>query len=392
MDSDELDKRARAVTALSQGAAELSGALEAGDFYQRVAALAKGAADGAARALGDMGTTRVPLDLRPVGEVYGSSWLAELPPTRQCVLTRDGKPFLVQGKVGLLLAPGGTGKTYALAQLAVAVATGGKWLGTYEATKGRVLLALGEEDAEELRRRIYYTAKGLGLSDHERAEIGRNMTVLGLSGRSLAMLGRTDKGEPEASAWFQEWRASLAAAGPWRCILLDPWSRWGGHDVETDNNAATRGVELLEELTQLDGSPTVLVAHHTRKKGKEEKTSGADADAARGASALVDGARWACNLVRLGYLDMAEERPILALRVTKTNYTGPAPELLLTRDETASGVLRPLTPAELAAVKEERRTRKEVADEKREKKEADAAEKKAKKGQGNGAGDVSRFK
>ena len=284
---------------------------------------------------------RVPLDLRPVGEVYGSSWLAEPPPTRQSLLTCDGKPFLVQGKVGLLLAPGGTGKTYALAQLAVAVATGGKWLGTYPATKGRVLFALGEEDAEELHRRIYYTAKDLGLDEYERAELERNLTVLGLSGRSLAMLGRSATGEPEPSAWFREWRDSLAAAGPWRCLLLDPWSRWGGHDVEKDNSAATRGVELLEELTQLEGSPTVLVAHHTRKPTLGEK--GGNADSSRGASALVDGARWACNLIRDN--DDNDDGPDrLRLRVTKTNYTGPSPELHLTRDK--SGVMRPLTPAE----------------------------------------------
>ena len=319
------------------------GALEAGDFYQRATALAKGVVDGAARALGDMGATRKPLDLRPVGEVYGAGWLTTTPPTRQSLLTLGGKPWLVQGKVGLLLAPGGTGKTYALAQLAVAVATGGKWLGTYQAEKGRVLFALGEEDAEELHRRIHYTAKGLGLDEYAQAELERNLTVLGLSGRSLAMLGRSDKGEPEASAWFHEWRASLAAAGPWRCLLLDPWSRWGGHDVETDNHAATRGVELLEELTQLEGSPTVLVAHHTRKPKLEEK--GGNADSSRGASALVDGARWACNLIRDND-DMDEGPARLRLRVSKTNYTGPSPELHLTRDK--AGVLRPLTPTELA--------------------------------------------
>ena len=295
--------------------------------------------------MGDTGTTRVPLDLRPVGEVYGSSWLDNPPPTRQSLLTLGGKPWLVQGKVGLLLAPGGTGKTYALAQLAVAVATGTKWLGTYQAEKGRVLFALGEEDAEELHRRIHYTAKDLGLDEYERAELARNLTVLGLSGRSLAMLGRNANGEPEPSKWFHEWRTSLAAAGPWRCLLLDPWSRWGGHDVETDNSAATRGVELLEELTQLEGSPTVLVAHHTRKPKEGEK--GGNADSSRGASALVDGARWACNLVRDN--DMDEEVAFLRLRVTKTNYTAPSNELHLRRDK-SSGVMRPLTPAEQAAL------------------------------------------
>ena len=45
MDADERDKRARVVTALSQGADELMGALEAGDFYQRAHALGRGVVD-----------------------------------------------------------------------------------------------------------------------------------------------------------------------------------------------------------------------------------------------------------------------------------------------------------------------------------------------------------
>lgn len=283
-----------------------------------------------------------PLDVRPLAEV-GPDWLAEKLPPRAALLRRDGKAFLVQGKVGLLLAPGGTGKTWALMQLAVAVATGGRWFGTFDATKGKVFLALGEEDAEEVRRRLYDVAKALNLGEYERAEVARNLTALGLSGKSVALLGKSDRGEPVPSAWFDKLKAALEAGGPWRCILLDPWSRWGGPDVELDNHTATRGVELLEELTQLEGSPTVLVAHHTRKGSKEDATSGADADSSRGASALTDGVRWVANLVR--HKGDGGKLP-LTLNVSKHNHTAPSEPLELVRDE--DGPLRPMTPAELA--------------------------------------------
>ena len=293
-----------------------------------------------------------PLDLRPLADV-GPDWLADKLPPRAALLRRDGKAFLVQGKVGLLLAPGGTGKTWALMQLAVAVATGGRWFGTFDATKGKVFLALGEEDAEEVRRRLYDVAKALGLGEYERAEVARNLTALGLSGKSVALLGKSDRGEPVPSAWFDDLKAALEAGGPWRCILLDPWSRWGGPDVELDNHTATRGVELLEELAALPGSPTVLVAHHTRKGSKEDATSGADADSSRGASALTDGVRWVANLVR--HKGDGGKLP-LTLNVSKHNHTAPSEPLDLVRDE--DGPLRAMTPAELAAVKEEKREKK----------------------------------
>lgn len=346
MDADELDRRARVATALIRGGEELVGALEVGDFYQRAAELGKGVLEGAQRALAERGGAEPALDVRPIGEV-GPDWLTVRLPPRPALLTRAGKPWLVQGKVGLLLAPGGTGKTWALAQLAVAVATGGKWFDTYEATKGRVLLALGEEDAEEIRRRLFDVCKALGLSEYERAEVGRNLTAWGLAGKSVALLGKNAAGEPVPSEWFGRLKAALEAGGPWRAVLLDPWSRWGGPDVELDNHCATRGVELLEELTAAAGGATVLVAHHTRKGGKDEATSGADADASRGASALVDGARWVANLVRPKGDD--GKRP-LVLRVSKHNHTAPSEPLELVRGE--DGALRPLTPAERAELAE----------------------------------------
>lgn len=348
MDADERDKRGRLLTRWWDVGDMLTGALEAGDFYERVAHEAQVAADIARATKGERGGAKEPLDLRPVGEVYEPNYLTHPLPPRAALLKHGGKPFLVQGKVGLLLAPGGSGKTWAFTQLAVAVATGGKWFGTYEATKGRVLLALGEEDAEEVQRRLYDVATGLGLSEYERAEVGRNVTALGLSGKSVAFIEKSAVGALKPSPWFAELRTALEAGGPWRCILLDPWSRWGGPDVEKDNHAATRGVELLEELSKLPGSPTVLVAHHTRKSAKEDATSGADADASRGASALVDGARWVVNLVRTK--SQTGDKRVLRFDVTKRNHTAASEPLELVHGE--GGALRPLTPTEKATKSE----------------------------------------
>jgi hypothetical protein len=117
-------------------------------------------------------------------------------------------------------------------------------------------------------------------------------------------------------------RTLAEQAGPgFALVILDPLSRFGGLEAEVDNGLATRTVGALERLTRLPGEPAVLVAHHERKGG------GKGTDAVRGASALVDGARWVARLqpVELGgrrWRSKAGHRAVW-LRLVKTNYTPP---------------------------------------------------------------------
>jgi hypothetical protein len=84
-----------------------------------------------------------------------------------------------RGKTGLLTATGGVGKTYAIVQLAVAVASGGFWLESFRAVNaGHVLIALGEEDADEARRRIWRALNATELSMEERRAVASRMHLL----------------------------------------------------------------------------------------------------------------------------------------------------------------------------------------------------------------------
>lgn len=264
--------------------------------------------------------------------------LAKPPPAAPVLLTYDrGASFMRSGIVASLVAPGGTGKTFALVQLAVALASGTRWLDRYHPTrKGPVFLGLAEEDDDEVQRRLCDATRGL--DPYTRAEVERNLAAHGFTGHDVAFLRRAPDKSIGASEWFETLKAELAARGPWRAIILDPWSRWGGVDAETDAHAATSGVRLLEALTRLEGSPAVIVAHHTRKVAKGS-TGPTDASDARGSSAFVDGGRFTMNLSR-GNADL------LSLRVTKTNGTIPGPELFLARG--VGGILRPATEDEIA--------------------------------------------
>lgn len=296
---------------------------------------------------------RAALQIQSLEQIGGADWLDTPPPKADALLTwGDGmrQPLLMAaGRVSLLAAAGGVGKTYALIQLAVAIATGTPWLARYQvSTKGRVLLALAEEDLDEVRRRLYMGAQVLGRAgdddaDYLRAEARRNLYPLALMGRDVAFVA-VDR---TATRWHSELVETLAKEGPWRALILDPLSRWGGPEIETDAHAATRVVQLLEQLTRLPGTPACIVAHHTNKGALRDDPAQRNQSIVRGHSALVDGARWVGYLERL----TGRERSRSRLSVVKSNYGPVPPALELTRD--GSGALRPMEPQELEAEREE---------------------------------------
>ena len=290
-------------------------------------------------------------------------WMAQRPPPRRWLLERDARSHpedapdivgvLPLGKVGMLAAGGGVGKTMALVQLALAVATGRRWLDTFSTPNpGRVLLALAEEDAEEVQRRVYNAAGVMALTDAQRRMAVAHIVVLPLAGCSVALVAG-EGGHVEETDTLRALRARLAKdvdgqPAEWRLIILDPLSRWAGADTEKDNAAATRFVEAVETLAlQSPGNPTVLLAHHTAKATRGNEAN--DAGAARGASALTDGVRWVANLDNDGG-DAAQ----LTIP-TKSNYSrADGYRVALVRDRDHGGALRPMTPAERATRDAER--------------------------------------
>lgn len=297
----------------------------------------------------------------------GRHWLAEdrapLPP--RYLLTRwreahDGKPgawvgAVPLGRVGMLAAGGGQGKSWALCQLALCVAAGVDWLGTFKVVKeGRVLLALAEEEEEELQRRLYYGARALGLGTQQRDTAADRIVALPMAGRAVALTYSPAElqaqghvpglGQLPETEFAQAIRAKLATADDWRLIVLDPISRFAGPDVEVDNAAATRFVQTLESLTRAPGNPTLMVAHHTAKATRGEGSAGSEAGAARGASGLTDAVRWQANLV-----PVTGEADYLELVPSKSNYAKVGARVLLKRAE--HGELKPVDPLDPVAVR-----------------------------------------
>ncbi len=278
------------------------------------------------------------------------------PPRREYLLrTAGGAGVFPRGRVGLLAARGGSGKTIVLMQAALAVATGSALFGSggWRATEGRVLLLLGEEDPAEVQRRLHFAAKAARLdSDESLAAIADRVTALALAGVGVALAGALDRDTgdlpetPRANEIREILRAAVVEGKPYVLIVCDPLARFSATDTEKDNGLATRLVQIFETFTGPDcGAPSVIVAHHHRKAAKGDDIE--SADPIRGASALVDGARWAATLTATKRLEGAPD--LVSLRVVKTNYA-PAPDpLLLCRAPEDHGCLRVATPGERAA-------------------------------------------
>jgi hypothetical protein len=304
---------------------------------------------------------------QPQPTAMGATWrslelrmLAEHPPLRSWLLrrpTRDGKPaqpgsgdgLLPLGKVGLLVSDGGVGKTMALVALAISVITGRSWLEHYyvpmDARDGKVVLILGEEDADEVHRRLYAVTQAYELSEAERERVVQQLVVLPLSGHQVALV----TADGVASRELVELRRRLQdEAGPngWSLIVLDPFSRFAGPEAEVDNAAATQTIQLMESLVNAPGSPTVLIAHHA----PQVSISGGGTVRARGVTGIRDAVRWEATL-------RADGRDVF-FRQSKSNYSVPMhEELRLVRGP--GGLLRVATEAEEEARDERRKGAKE---------------------------------
>lgn len=292
--------------------------------------------------------------------------LEDAPETPRLINYMDGncpKPFIRKGIVGMLVGAGGVGKTHALVQLALSIATGTHWLGKFPIEKpGYVFMSLGENAEEDIHRLLRKIVIGLSKKDQEYTffeqdpflEASKRLAIMSVTGSDATFI---HQGCP--TAFFEALLSELKAKEPdegWSCVILDPISRFLGADAETDNAAATRFISLLERITmELRGNPTVLFGHHMNKSGVGGKNT--DQAAARGSSAITDGVRWQANLERVknegndNDNNSIDQNQII-LRTVKSNFTAILPEQKLQKD--ATGCLRALDAPKDILIKEQK--------------------------------------
>ena len=198
-------------------------------------------------------------------------------------------PGLPVGKVAILSAPGGTGKSYFLLELGMAVAAGEPLIhGLVPNGSGPVRYISFEEDGIDLHNRLtalFRTFSGLKPPVEK-------FFPSALEGGSLPLLVGRDVGRGvtvnrDAAAWLERQCTGM------RMVILDPLSRL--HEADENNNGEMKALIKVLIAVAKKTECAILIAHHT---GKAAVLNGlADTQGShRGASCIVDDPRLAMTL------------------------------------------------------------------------------------------------
>ena len=181
--------------------------------------------------------------------------------TELCATYKELKPVVVAGvcrqtEVVNLVSVSKVGKTYLALGLALSVATGRPWLGTFDVDPGPVLYVDCELHRETLAKRVATVAAAMGiLSD----EFAGKFDLLPLRGRLRNLY--------ELGPFF-----TSLGHGRYRVIVLDALYRLTpeGHD-ENSNADVTKLYNQLDRYAEATGAVFVVV-HHASKGHQSNKS------------------------------------------------------------------------------------------------------------------------
>lgn len=265
-----------------------------------------------------------------------SQLLRTSPPAPDHVL-----PGLPVGTLGLLVAPGGTGKTMLLVQTAVALAVGKPFLNgamgkTSSSDPARVVLFAAEETVDELHRRLHQVVRHLmdahpELNDSSQQSstlelLDNNLHIYPMAGAARLRLDGTEGSEHEL-AFLRE-----AAKGA-RLVILDPLRQFHSGD-ENDSWVMTNLVHQCLAIATQERCAFIL-SHHTNKQATVSGY-GDKAAASRGSAALTDAARWQLNMSELDSslarewgISQADVWRCVRVDLAKHNYLSGQPPVVL---------------------------------------------------------------
>lgn len=271
-------------------------------------------------------------------------------------------PGLLAGTMGVLVSPGGAGKSMLALGMAISIATGDDpWQLLGEQPKqGTVLFVSAEDPAVILARRLHALRDSEPLAFNE--DMLSRLKIKAVHGKNWS-LGTWDGSTFLGSAELSTLGREIAELRP-RLIVFDTLNRVLAGISENDNAAMGRVLSEIEQLIAPTGT-AALVLHHTSKATALQGQGGAQ-QAARGASAITDNARFQMNLVTMEPKE-AESRGIAEDRrqwvqcsVPKVNYAAAPPDRWLRRGP--GGVLAVSTPPTATEIKKPRRTTTEGDD------------------------------
>jgi RecA-family ATPase len=240
------------------------------------------------------------------------------------------------GTVTLLSGDGGTGKSLLALQLAVATASGGRWLGQDVAGGGALYLS-AEDDRDELHRRLgdICVSAGARLADLDR------LTLCPLAGED-ALLAAQDRatGALRPTALFRDLDARLASERPALAVLDTLADMFPGN--ENDRTQARQFVGMLRGLAIRHECALLLLAHPSLSG----LNTGSGTSGSTGWNNSVRSRIYLSRIVQDGYEADPDAR---VLRTLKSNYGPIGGEISLRWQNGVFGAQEPATELDRVA-------------------------------------------
>lgn len=244
-------------------------------------------------------------------------------------------PGLLSGTVGMIVAPGASGKSFWLLQAALSVSSGENVAGFQIDKSGEVLYLNAEDPTEIVQNRLISMGALLHKSAREQAVL--NTSIIDVRGEMMNILN--DK----------HLDSIIKMSYGTRLIIIDTLSRI--HTADENKNGEMAGVvSRLEKIAKETGA-AILIAHHTNKMSQVDDFKENQA-ASRGASALVDNARFVCYINKMSekncgdytdgfgnYIKKEDAFQYVKYGISKQNYGKPVAGMWFKRGE--GGILLP---------------------------------------------------
>ncbi|WP_022948653.1 helicase RepA family protein [Methylohalobius crimeensis] len=227
-------------------------------------------------------------------------------------------PGLLAGSLGLIVSPGGVGKSNLALQLCASVATGIDFCEISEKEdwiygSGKASYITAEDPVVVILHRIKQFAKKLDIGTIEKLD--ENLSIYSIKKHFLIQNGEISE------HWVNQVHKMVQGK---RLIILDTMRRF--HlESETDDSMMMLFLSVIEGLAEETGC-TVLICHHMNKSSLQNGGGGSQT-AARGHSVLTDNVRYQINLNDMSVneakemgIDKTERLDFVKLEGSKINY------------------------------------------------------------------------
>lgn len=279
--------------------------------------------------------------------------IANAPKTPRPTLWGD---MLFPGKYSVLAGPGGTSKTMLVIGLGVHVCLGQSWA-ELPTTRGSALLFLGEEDADEVHRRV--NAVLAPFASNELAQVQRLMRIIPAAGNDIRLvrLEQNNPVESDLTAKVVEMSRELSTQAelPVRLIVFDH-ARLVGAGDSNDAGHVTELTRVLTYIAQETGAAVVLIGHSPKSVHGKTEADLSQSDVV-GSGAFVDNARSALLMTTLSDAECKKfgiktdaKSNYARLQVVKNNYGRTGTLLYFIRRHDPTWQVAPLDPVQMTAV------------------------------------------